>query len=322
VRRDDGGAVSANRPPNHGVGSEPTTHGSSPAWNPPVEGATETVNAPRAIWIASYPRSGNTWSRLALLSLKRDGAQIELRDVIGFGRMTVSREQIDDWLQIDSSDLTAAELDALRPDMHAAYFSAAEEPILCKVHDAWGLTMTGRAIFPRELTLATIYLVRDPRDVAVSWAKFTGTSTAEAIAFLGNRNSSLSPLRERLNAQIPQRLGSWSQHLSSWIAESDLAPLVIRYEDMVADPAAALSAMARHIGWTPDARAVAGAVAATRFSRLAEIEAARGFGEKPRSAERFFRAGRSGGWRELLTVEQIARIEHDHRDWMIHFGYL
>ena len=97
---------------------------------------------------------------------------------------------------------------------------------------------------------------------------------------------------------------------------------MIRYEDMISDMPGALTRMAEHLGWPVEPGAIAGAVAATQFDRLAELEKRHGFGEVPDSAQRFFVSGRAGGWRDVLTAEQAARIEQDHGAVMRRFGYL
>ena len=58
------------------------------------------------------------------------------------------------------------------------------------------------------------------------------------------------------------------------------------------------------------------------FKTLSKQESEAGFREKPRHAKNFFMHGKSGGWREKLTLEQINRIVVDHNNVMQRFGYL
>lgn len=64
------------------------------------------------------------------------------------------------------------------------------------------------------------------------------------------------------------------------------------------------------------------AVRFSDFQVLSRQEAEKGFRERPTEAERFFRQGKSGGWRSQLTAAQAARIVADHGEVMRRFGYL
>lgn len=274
-----------------------------------------------AIWLASYPRSGNTWTRMALYSLQNGGGEIDFSQIGGFGQMTSGREVIDRTLEIDTALMRPDELRELRPDAHAALFADDHPPELSKVHDAWIRTPSWRPVFDKACTHAAIYLIRDPRDVAVSWARFQQWPIERGVAFLCNRKAMLaSP--GMIGTQLRQQIGTWSEHAASWIDESGLDPLVIRYEDQLADPAGALTRMAAHIGWDAPAEVVARAVEKTRFDQLAAKERREGFLEGAVQTERFFHSGRSGTWRSILTAEQAAKLEHEHRAMMARFGYL
>ena len=271
-----------------------------------------------AIWLASYPRSGNTWTRMALYSLRNDGSDVDFNEIGAFGAMIVGREWIDRALEIDTALMTQRELDELRPDANASIYREARR--LTKVHDAWIRTPSGRPVFDAAFTHATIYLIRDPRDVAVSWARFSAWPMERSVAFLCNHKASLAT--GVISTQLRQPLGSWSDHAASWIDESGLAPLVIRYEDQLADPAGSLRAMAAHIGWEAQEQAIAAAIEKTRFDELAAKERREGFTEIAPRTERFFHTGKAGTWRSVLTAEQARRLEVEHGPMMRRYGYL
>jgi len=195
-------------------------------------------------------------------------------------------------------------------------------PAPVKEHDAWSRTTAGRALFDAHHTHAAIYILRDPRDVAISWAHFMGRTIDWTIRYMADHGAMIRGGTRQLSTSMPQFLGRWSTHVTGWVDESGLAPLVVRYEDMHADLPRTLHRIADHIGWTVSDEAIIGAVAATRFDRLADQERRHGFGENSDTADRFFRSGRAGGWREVLTAEQAATIERDHAQVMRRFGYL
>jgi hypothetical protein len=274
-----------------------------------------------AIWLASYPRSGNTWTRMALYALQSEGAEVDFGGMSGFTAMAAGRENIDRVLEIDSGLLTPQELVELRPDCYAVIHGGDRAPRLSKVHDAWIRTPGGRPVFDQAFTHATIYLIRDPRDVAVSWARFVNWSLDRSVAFLCARGAMLAD-PGTIGLQLRQHMGSWSGHAASWIDESGLKPLVVRYEDQLADPAGSLTRMARHIGWDATAPAVARAVEMTRFEQLAAKERREGFLGGAPQTERFFHSGKSGTWRSVLTPEQVSTLESAHGPMMERFGYL
>lgn len=273
-------------------------------------------------WLASYPKSGNTWLRMALWSLGEGGVPIDLSRHHALAPMASARARFDSAMDIDSSLLTEAEGTALRPRFYAFEAASASGGLLRKVHDLWMLTPAGEPLFPPAVTKATIYVARDPRDVAVSFAHHKGQPVAEVIASMADPEAGLTVSRRRPGYQFPQRIGTWSMHVTSWLdAPAMPVPLLLRYEDISADPHAALTRAAQHLGWQADPDAIARAVAATRFDVLQAAEARTGFAEKPPTAQSFFRRGVVGGWRDTLSADEAARICDDHAAVMERLGY-
>ena len=126
----------------------------------------------------------------------------------------------------------------------------------------------------------------------------------------------------RANAKtVAQLLGSWSAHVESWVGERAFPVIVLRYEDMLADPAAAFAPVVEAMGAPVDAAVMAAAVSHASFESLAAQEAASGFEERGASQERFFRAGRAGVWQDALPEAAAARIRADHGEVMARYGY-
>lgn len=274
-------------------------------------------------WIASYPKSGNTWLRLMLRDLLFSGEEPDFRmGVADFAPVANGRGEVDDALDIDCCDLTAPEAEALRPLAYRATARRSSQTLYRKVHDAWVATAGGTPLFPPEVTLGAFYIVRDPRDVAVSWSHFARATLDEAIAFLGEPEVSLGPKGRLVDGALPQKLLSWSGHVSSWLDAPGRAPCLLRYEDMLADPFEALRRAATYAGIAHDAEAIEHAVHATRFDTLKEKESRHGFSGGQQGNAAFFRGGRAGDWRNALTAEQATRIEAAHGVVMARLGYL
>lgn len=277
----------------------------------------------RFFWLASYPKSGNTWMRLALASLRAGGSAVDInRFRQAEEGIAASRQAFDDALLVDSSCLTEREILALRPQAFRVMAARLHETVIWKVHEAWLDVAPGEPLLPPEVTVGAAYLVRDPRDIAVSLAHHSGRGLDLVIADMADPSRQLAAQRRYALDQLPQPVLDWSGHVESWLNQDHFPVSLVRYEDMLADPAAALRRVALAAGCAASDHAVAGAVVATRFEELSRQEAEQGFCERPVKAERFFRQGRSGGWRDVLTREQAERIVSGHGRVMARLGYL
>lgn len=269
------------------------------------------------ILLASYPKSGNTWLRAVLESLRRGGAPVAI-DQLGRTIRNIAWQRLfDAEMGVDAADLTEAEIAAARPHLHRRLARECADWPVFKVHDAWlPFLPDGEPPYPAEIVAAVVHVVRDPRDVAVSLANHIGRPVDDAIARMADAGRVARGRR-----QLPQFLSSWSAHVESWLDSPDLRLLTLRYEDMVADPEAAFGAVARFIGLEAEPEALAAAIAHCRFERLRAQEDAGGFVERPEACGRFFRRGEAGGWRDSLTAAQAERIARDHGRVMRRLGY-
>jgi len=270
-------------------------------------------------WLASYPKSGNTWLRAFVATLV-SGAPADINKLGFLGGISSDRSAFDEALGIAAADLSVEQQTNLRPRAYEIWAAEAAHPLYCKAHDCYHLTPAGEPLFPTKATRGAVYVVRDPRAVAVSFAHHTTRTIDAEVARMAHANATVAGSDDRLNEQLQQHLGSWSDHVQSWLT----APFpvhVVRYEDMHADPVAAFGGIARFLDLPHDPERIASAVAATSFSRLQEQERASGFVERPRHAAAFFREGRIDGWRDALTPAQAARIVAAHGTVMRQYGY-
>src|SRR5262249_24279475 len=194
---------------------------------------------------------------------------------------------------------------------------AFEGLVFVKTHHAL-VSDRGSTTINFTVTSGAVYIVRNPLDVAISLSHHRGSSIDEAIDVMGAQDFETGVGDEA----VYEVYGSWSQHVGSWTRKPHRAIYVMRYEDMLAEPAETVGRLARHLllGTTPGD--VARAVELSSFDRLRDQEAEKGFREKPANADRFFREGRAEQWKEILTKAQVDRIVHDHGGQMARFGYL
>ena len=274
-------------------------------------------------WIVSYPKSGSTWLRLMLTScLDPEDAPLDInRRGVTHGT-SGARWLIDEQLGIASSDLLPGERLSLIPDAFRLAAERADARLWFKVHDRQMRLPDGRWLFPEAVSGAAIYLVRNPLDVAVSLAFHIGDGDFDrAIALINNPDAVIGG---RGDGQAAQGIGSWSGHVASWLDGQPIPVRVVRYEDMLAAPLAALQsvigARADRIQVTPDR--LSRAVAQTDLARLQAQESAAGFAEAPRRDQPFLRSGRSGEGRERLSAAQVECVIRAHGETMRRFGYL
>jgi hypothetical protein len=259
------------------------------------------------IWLASYPRSGNTYLRALLINyLHANGEPVPINQ---FPHFTFGEH--DDQLLSELTGKAAAdrELDDLwraRP----VYFDrlrqmAGSGPLFVKTHTVDGVYKDVLA-FDFQPDDRVIHLVRHPGDVAISSADFYGVDLEKAIE-RATRPGLFIDGRPEGSIELP---GAWGQNVRAWLNETRVPVLTLLYPDLSSAPAEALTKVLSFIGLDVDASRVKDAVDFTRFDRLRAQEAATGFveGSSLSTSGRFFREGRTRQWPEVLSEDQARRL--------------
>ena len=269
------------------------------------------------VWLASYPKSGNTWLRAFLANLVADtGGPVPLAELPQYCEDEARPELFSALAGRPSTELTFDEICALRPRVHADIAARSPGTRLVKTHNCAGFV--GRhPLHNASVTAGAIYVVRNPLDVAVSMVHHFGLDADAAIERLGDDR--VATANDSLF--VTQMLGSWSHHVASWADLASSRILVLRYEDLIKDPVAQFSRAAGLLDLGGDRARIERAVANASFETLASLERSGGFAEASDKTARFFREGRAGQWRDVLTPAQAARIEARHRAQMVRFGY-
>jgi aryl sulfotransferase len=290
----------------------------------------------RTIWLASYPKSGNTWFRMLVANLSaKNGQPIDINHPPGLAAPADARGPFDYRSLIDSSLLTHDEIDCLRPRVYEElardgddneYDTPEDGPQVrfVLVHDAYRLTPRGEPLLAgRRGADGAILIVRDPRDVAPSLANHNRSSIDDAIAMMNDRQGEVHVNPRCLHVQFRQRHRGWSGHAESWFGQNDIPLCIIRFEDMKKDTAVAFGHALRFAGHPASEEDVRRAVAFADFSELRRQEQEQGFAGSPlpQSGRRFFRRGEVGAWRDELNAAQVARIEAAHAPMMRRLGY-
>jgi len=274
------------------------------------------------VWLASYPKSGNTWIRVFLTNFLRNGeAPADIRELDG-RTVASARALFDEAVGVAASDLTPSQVERYRPAVYEQIAAEHPERLYLKIHDAFTRTSEGVPLVTAKATAGVLYVVRNPLDVAVSFAFHKGVPPGDMVSHLNDPGFCFGSDVHRLPNQLPQRLLTWSGHVRSWLDDSGLPVHVVRYEDLLLSPMETFSKLLAFAGLDPDLGRVQKAIAFSSFDILKAQESAHGFWERSTVAERFFREGRIGDWRNHLTEAHAGRIAADHGPVMKRLGYL
>ncbi len=280
-------------------------------------------------YLASYPKSGNTWCRLFLirylkhLNLKKKNLKISnsheninnkfsINDPINTGTIASDRNWIDDQIGIESSDMSFEEIDQLR------YLLEGQNTVnsllkyrFHKIHDAFINPKNKK--FPNVTfkgCKGVVYLVRRPEDVAISYsfhAKDIGFE--KSVKFMLNKFSSLNQSDDSCGFQIRQFIGRWDDHVNSWLDQKQLPVLLIKYEDLIENAEMQFSRILSFLKIPIFQNTLKHVVKECNFSNLKKKEIEEGgFVERSNPNSRFFRSGVVGEGRKYLTSNQLDEI--------------
>lgn len=270
------------------------------------------------VWLASYPKSGNTWLRafLANLVVNRSDA-VPLNELSAYADDEANPDLFGEIAGVASAGLDIEAIAQLRPEVHALIAQRSQGTRFVKTHNMFG-SFDGYPLHNMQVTAGALCVVRNPLDVAISMTHHFGIGLDDAIERLGNDDVATAN-----DAQfVTQILGSWSRHVESWTGAGHERFLVLRYEDLLEKPNKAFLKVAKFVGIGGDRARVERAIAHARFSSLAGMEKSQGFVEASDKGTRFFRKGRSNEWRDVLSREQVGRVVANHRAQMQRFGYI
>lgn len=277
------------------------------------------------VWLASYPKSGNTWFRAFYTNLLEDGDTPVSIDRLGPRFIASSRMLFDSYAGVESSDLTLLEIERLRPRVYediSRQEGKTGAAIFMKIHDAFTINDEGHPIISPEATRGALYFLRNPLDVAVSFAHHNACDIDSMIRRMADENYCFSDKPGTLFPQFRQRLCSWSSHVTGWVEGLGERLHLMRYEDMVLNTEETFTRAVQFAGLPDDPARIRKALDFSEIGEMQKQEQSTGFKEKKQKARSFFRKGKIGSWRGVLTHSQVQRIIHDHYDVMKQFNYL
>lgn len=282
------------------------------------------IELKKIIWLASYPKCGNTWFRAFITAILNNGI-VNIND-LKTNAIFSSRSIFDSNTDLDSSYLYDEEAKIILPNLYRQLAIESKEQLLIKIHDAFMYNQSGIPIIPEDVSNCAIYFIRNPLDIAGSLANHLNSSLDRAINFICNKDACFSPQKNNLNTnqQIKQYISDWSTHIQSWTTIPTFPVHVVRYEDMVMNPFNTFKEILLKIGWDEfDDYQIQRAIDASSFSALQSQEKKVGFIEKPSPAVPFFyRKGGINNWQEELTDTQARLITDFFGPTMKKYGYI
>ena len=278
------------------------------------------------IWLASYPKSGNTWMRTMVSSLLYSDDGVFnfslIKKIDQFPEKKFFKDFVKDFgnfNEVKKNWIVAQ--DTINLDGKIKLF---------KTHQ--GKYTVGNDNFTNnENTLATIYIVRDPRSLVQSISNHYAMSLHNSCEFLlspqivGNKES-----YEKKKGGICNLLGKWNDHYRSWTKNKNNL-LLIKYEDLINDPRTELEKtikfLQKYLTFKIDENKIYKILKTTSFKNLKEMEQKGLFKEnvlnkKDGSKINFFHLGPKNSWKENLNKEFVSKIEKSFYKEMKELGYL
>ena len=275
------------------------------------------------IWLASYPKSGNTWMWFFIksyfnspdkkLSLNQPIDDLNILETFPterrFGELKIKYQ---DFYEISKNWINLQSLINLN-----------DKTNYLKTHNAM-CTINNNKFTDVHNTLGAIYIVRDPRDVLVSYSSYMGESIDKTLnILLSNDSYEYGNFKDKFYKK--SLMGSWSSHYNSWKKYKSKEIILVKYEDMVNEPNSTFLRVLNYLkkinNIEVDQNRMEHSIKETSFENLKRLEMKEGFKVNP-SKKPFFRKGKVGDWKEKLTKNQSNKIEKAFEAEMIELGYL
>jgi hypothetical protein len=235
---------------------------------------------PTDVFLVTYPKSGTTWMGFLFANILHGmrSPSLNLRTYLKYVP-DINK------LYYDNGDLSK--------------YSNTPDPRFFSTHATYD------SAFPR-----VIYVMRDPRDVMVSYWYHTKLMSPSF-------NLSLEDFMVSDN-QWPNL---WHEHVKEWVLDKHKSVFVVKYEDLMADTFAATKKLLEFIDYPFDEQLVQHAIEVSKFEKMKSLEEKYGSGQHADSVKGFIRKGKSGSWRDEINPDVLAGLEKKFGSVMKAVGY-
>ena len=282
------------------------------------------------IWIASYPKSGNTWIRslLSAYLFSKNGD-------FNFGLL----KNIE---QFSSSDFKLKNEENIHYQARISKNWIPSQKIInndkkihiLKTHNAI-CSINGNFFTDKSNTIGAIYVVRDPRNLATSLSHHYDLTIEDSYKFLTNRRKIIFPLsKDILNPEKNPKdfnfLSDWATHYKSWKNIKFCSVKIVRYEDFIEDTRKVFISILKYLSNFIDIKMndskIDNVIKSTKFDHLSKMEDKLGFDESVTSSKtnkkvKFFNQGKKNDWKILLDQSIKNKIESSFQNEMKELKY-
>ena len=277
------------------------------------------------IWLASYPKSGNTWVRSFLINyLNKRTSNFDFSLLNQIQRFP--RKELYVQLKVDFKKFSEIVKNWINMQ---EFINLKNEFTYLKTHNAM-CTINNYPFTNINNTIGFIYLVRDPRDVVLSYSKHLNKSIEYTFNLMKSSSveqfTHTAGIRESKpeNPVSETMMGSWAENYKSWRDYKSVKKIIIKYEDLILNPYEIFFKIISYLnklnGLTIDEEMIKKSIENTSFKNLQNLEKKVGFKESKHG--NFFRKGKSGNWKNELDKKIASQIEQAFKEEMKELNYL
>ena len=279
-------------------------------------------------WIASYPKSGNTWLRSLLASyyFSKNGEfdQLLLKNIRQF-----PEEQFFKGFNYNPKEVTDT----------SRFWIPAQEKInldhkikFFKTHNILG-AINGSNFTNKKNTLGAIYIVRDPRNVITSLKNHYDYDYNEALNFILNEKKFIFESDQADDFSNFQFISSWEKNYLTWKSQNLFPLKIIKYEDLLNETFFIVREIIEFINKTCNIKTkfdklkAKNSIQSTNFSVLKNMEKKHGFIEAVMDKKKsnkipFFHLGADNNWQKILNQDYQNKLNFSFKVSMKELGYI
>ena len=278
------------------------------------------------IWIASYPKSGNTWLRALLASyyFTNEGSfSLSLLDKIdNFPSDKFFKEYNDQFSKVeDTSKYWLKEQEKINKKNKITFLKT--HSAICKIN--------GNSFTNKENSIGAIYIVRDPRNVITSISNHYQISIEDAFQFMKDEKRGIINKKDGRYLGF-QAVWSWSINQKTWVENNLFPVLVIKYEDLLNETYNTFRKVIEFINKISNSSKTfnkskgKNSIKNTSFEKLQRMENDHGFAEAMNKKGtnkkiKFFNLGQKNNYKNLLSQDLIIKMNEFYKEELIKFNY-